>query len=1033
MPTRRLAGALTAALVVTGLLAPAGAPPALAVSLPGQISTFAGTIGEGVATSIAQRPRSMAARGTKVYVGSESNYVIRELDTETGIQRVIAGNGFDERNNPATRGESGSARDASLGYIEALAVDAAGNVYAADSANFYVRKITPQGTISIVAGNGTQGMSGDGGPARKASLSYMSGLAVDPAGNLYISDTYNYRIRRVDPAGVITTVVGNGTNDKSVGVGDGRRATEVPVVPRGLAVDQAGRLHFGDVLNGRVRALLADGTLATVAGGGTNRLPSVGGIPAPSANLHPIDLAFAPDGSLYVADVYFASRIDLAAQTVARVAGTGAPQYYQFHTGERTIEPGQLAVNTAMNAPQHLTVTANGDLYIGEMFEGRVFRVSAGGVITHVAGTGYFHLAGDGGPASAAMFSQARDMLVDPAGGIIIADEYNQRVRRIDPSGRITTIAGSGDTYGGFGGDGGPATSARLSSPSGVALDVFGNLYIADELNHRIRKVDPLGTITTFAEIPWFEGKYTQTGGIAVDLLGNVYLSQVWPRRILKFNLLGQVTTLTGSNEYDVSSTVTYPQGLALSLDGFLYVADTYGSRVQKVNVLTGATTSVAPGLWTMPTDVTVDLAGNVYVADGPLVRRVEPTGRVVTVAGTGVRGSTGDGGPATSARISSTAVAMRGSDLLIMDAGAGEVIRRVAGVDGLLTDLVRATGWNVLGMLGTGLTGDRKALVAAGGLRDAISVAAGALHTLVARRDGTVWASGWNAVGTLGTGTSIDSASFVPIPGMTGVKSVAAGWYHSLAVKADGTVWAWGWSPFGQLGDGTTTTRLSPVQVPGLTNVVAVSAGLHHSVALKADGTVWTWGWNAVGQLGLGHTADRHTPTQVPGLAGVRSISAGGAHSLAATTGGTLLTWGWNANGQLGNGTTADRWAPQAVTSVPGAVQVAGGLLHSAVVGASGGVWTFGWNGLGQLGDGTTADRHQPKQVHNLPGIQAVAAGAGHTVALTGTQGVRAWGWNDVGQLGDGSTTSRLSPTIVAGLEGVLSISAGYAHTAAG
>lgn len=1036
---RRTAGALTVLLMAAGLLASVsavGIPSAAAAPLPGHISTFAGSIGEGVATRIAQRPRSMAARGTKVYVGSESLYVIRELDTETGVQRVIAGNGHDDRNNPATRGAGGSARDASLGYIEALAVDAAGNVYAADSASFYVRKITPQGTISIVAGNGTKGASGDGGPARNASLNYMSGLAVDPAGNLYISDSDNRRIRKVDTSGVITTVAGNGASDKSAGPGDGRPATDVAVGPRGLAVDTTGRLYFGDTLNERVRAILPDGTLATVAGGGAG-FPSVTGIPASSARLVPLDLAFAPDGSLYFGDVYFAGRIDLANQTVARVAGTGSPHFSSFDTGQRTIAPGQLAVNTSMNAPQRLTVAGNGDLYIGDMFEHRVFRVDAKGVISVAAGTGYFHLGGDGGPATSAMFSQARDLLVDPAGGIVIADEHNQRIRRIDPSGKITTIAGSGDTYGGFGGDGGPATSARLAYPSGVALDAAGHLYIADESNHRIRRVDPAGTITTFAEIPYVAGKYTQTGGIAVDGAGNVFMSQVWPRRILKFNPLGQVTTLAGSDQYDSTFTAPhYPQGLALSPDGFLYVADSYGGRVLKIDTTTGATTFPAEGAWAMPTDVALDATGNLYVADGPRVRRVDRSGRLVTVAGTGVRGSSGDGGAATNARISSTALTVSGSDLLIMDNWAGEVLRRVSGVDALVTDAVRTTGWNGHGMLGTGTTSDRTIPTAAPGMRDTVGVSAGLVHTLAVRRDGTLWATGWNALGTLGIGTTNDSPTFVPVPGMTGVKAAAAGAYHSLAVKSDGTVWAWGWNPYGQLGDGTTTTRLSPVRVPGLTGVVAVAVGIYHSVAVKADGTVWTWGSNGVGQLGLGHTVDQRRPAMVPGLGSVRSVAAGAHHTLAATSGGNLITWGWNATGQLGDGTTVDSYSPRELggsTGVKGATQVAAGMLHSVVLGEAGKVWTFGWNGWGQLGDGTTTDRHRPNQVANLAPAQAVTAGAYHTMAMTRTQQVQAWGWNGLGQFGDGTTTSRSSPVTVPGLDGVLSISGGYAHTAFG
>lgn len=1036
---RHPAGALAVVIVVAGLLAPVsgfGVPPAPAAPLPGQISTFAGTIGEGVATSIAQRPRSMAARGSKVYVGSESMYVIRELDTETGVQRVIAGNGHDDRNNPATRGASGSARDASLGYIEALAVDTAGNIYAADSATFYVRKITPQGTISIVAGNGTKGGSGDGGPARNATLSYMSGLAVDGAGNLYISDSDNHRIRKVASSGVITTIAGNGSADTSAGPGDGLPATDVAISPRGVAVDPTGRLYFGDMLHGRVRAIAADGTLATVAGGGGG-FPGVAGIPASSAKLMPLDIAFAPDGSLYVADVYFAGRIDLARQTVARVAGTGSPHFSAFDTGQRTIAPGQLAVNTSMNAPQRLTVAASGDLYIGDMFEGRVFRVDAEGVITIAAGTGYFQLAGDGGSAASAMFSQARDLLVDRAGGIVIADEYNQRIRRIEPSGKITTIAGSGDTYGGFGGDGGPATSARLAYPSGVALDAAGHLYIADENNHRIRRVDPSGTITTFAQIPYVAGKYTQTGGIAVDAAGNVYLSQVWPRRILKFNPLGLVTTLAGSDQYDSTSTAPhYPQGLALSPDGLLYVADSYGGRVLKIDTATGATTFPGEGAWTMPTDVAVDATGNLYVADGPRVRRLETTGRLVTVAGTGVRGSTGDGGPATGTRVSSTALAVFGSDLLIMDDWAGEVIRRVSGVDALATDAVRGTGWNGHGTLGTGTTSDRTTPVAASGLRDAVAVSAGLVHTLAVRRDGTLWATGWNALGTLGTGTTKDSVTFAPVPGMTGVKGAAAGAYHSLAVKSDGTVWAWGWNPFGQLGDGTTTTRLSPTQVPGLTGVVAVSVGIYHSVAVTADGTVWTWGSNGVGQLGLGHTVDQHRPVRVPGLSNVRSVAAGAHHTLAATNGGNLFTWGWNATGQLGTGTTIDQYSPREIGTamgIRGAAQVAAGMLHSVVVGEAGKVWTFGWNGWGQLGDGTTADRHRPSQVGNLVPAHAVTAGAYHTMVVTRTQEILAWGWNGLGQFGDGTMTSRSSPITVPRLEGVLSISGGYAHTAFG
>ena len=271
------------------------------------------------------------------------------------------------------------------------------------------------GTISTVAGTGERGFSGDGGPAVDAQLHYPAGVAVDADGNLFFSEYFNNRIRRVDSSGTISTVAGTGEEGFS---GDGGPAVDAQLhYPAGVTVDADGNLYIADFANLRIRKVDPSGTITTL------------------------------------------------------VALSGAP------TG--------------------MSMDAAGNLFYANSTYSRIRRVEPSGTITTIAGIGRWGFSGDGGPAVQAALAAPSDVAVNAAGNLFIADENNHRIRRVDSSGIITTIAGTGER--GFSGDGGPAVQAQLNSPGGVAVDEDGNLYIADTENNRIRKIDPSGTITTIA------------------------------------------------------------------------------------------------------------------------------------------------------------------------------------------------------------------------------------------------------------------------------------------------------------------------------------------------------------------------------------------------------------------------------------------------------------------------------------------------------------------------------------------------------
>ena len=337
--------------------------------------------------------------------------------------------------------------------------------------------------IETIAGTGTQGFSGDGGPATSAAISRPARVTLDAVGNLYIADSQNNRIRMVNPSGNISTIAGI-AGPGGFG-GDGGPATAARLrFPQAVAVDGAGylygNLYIADQTNHRIRRIDASGNISTIAGTGMSDFGGDGG-PASEAMLDfPLDVALDSAGNLYIVgnQSHRIRRVDPSGN-ISTVAGTGTAGF----GGD-----GGPATEAMLNAPFSVALDSDGNLYIADFDNHRIRRVDASGNISTIAGAGTAGFSGDGGPASGAMLDGPTGVALDSAGNLYIADGNNHRIRKVDATtGIILTIAGTGTS--GFGGDGGPASGAMLNGPTGVAVDRAGNLYIADRDNHRIRRI----------------------------------------------------------------------------------------------------------------------------------------------------------------------------------------------------------------------------------------------------------------------------------------------------------------------------------------------------------------------------------------------------------------------------------------------------------------------------------------------------------------------------------------------------------------
>ncbi len=631
-----------------------------------------------------------------LYVGDFNNHRIRKINAADGMISTVAGTGTAGYN-----GDDRPATEASLASPINVAFDKDGNLIIADNGNNRIRKVNASdGKISTIVGIGSSGFSGDGGPANQARVSSPAGVIFDAAGNLYIADRGNSRVRKVEAGtNVISTIAGVGLSGFN---GDGLAALASRLnVPNTIAIDQAGNVYIGDRENLRVRRIVyaaaMDNILPTIAinqpiptpeNPAQNGFGALSGIASDNVGVFLVRWSNDRGGSGVAAGTtsWSVSNIPLqngpnnltvtawdangnAASVTARINFNPSQIIVTFAGNGLTGDSGDGggAIGARLFAPTGVAADAMGNLYIADSENHRIRKVTPAGLIMPFAGSGMLGSSGDGGPALSATMNRPQSVAVDSSGNVYITDTGNNRIRKVGANGVITTVVGNGQD--GFSGDGGQATEASLNLPFQVTVDSAGNLYIADGFNRRVRKVTAsTGVITTIAGDgrignagnggPATQAQFLIPYGVAVDNSGVVFILDAFDNRVRRVGTDGMISNYVGTGDFGYSgdggpateAEIDPLSYIALDASGNLFIADRFNHAIRKVTAATGIiTTVVGNGLngfsgdgaspqaarITSPTDVTFDRSGNMYIADtgNQRVRKVFAVSSLKSVA----------------------------------------------------------------------------------------------------------------------------------------------------------------------------------------------------------------------------------------------------------------------------------------------------------------------------------------------------------------------------------------------------------------
>ena len=622
-------------------------------------TTLAGSTGiSGAIDGSASGPRFNFPYGVaadsagNVYVADSNNQTIRKI-TPAGVVTTFAGTAG---SIGSTDGTSSAARfNQPLG----VAVDAAGNVYVADNGNSTIRKITPAGVVTTLAG--TAGSTGPADGTGGAAQFYgPTGVAVDGAGNVFVADTNSHTIRMVTPAGVVTTLAGlAGSAGSTNGTGSAARFN----TPCGIAVDGSGNLFVADTVNKLIRKIAPGGVVTTFAGVADpmhldQQFNSLFGV------------AVDAGGNLYVTETNN--------HTIRKVSSTGTIMEFAGAPGSYGQVDG-TGVAARFQYPRGIAVDGSGNVYVADTSNQLIRKITSAAVVTTLAGTATRVGATDG-TGSAALFYLPYSAAVDGAGNVYIADYGNHTIRKISSAGVVTTLAGAAGLTGSTDGTG---SAARFNQPLGVTVDPSGNVFVADSANHTVRKITPAGVVTTLAGLAGSAGTADGTGsaarfggptGVAADATGNVFVAD--GNTIRKVTAAGVVTTVAGLGGFSgfadgTGNAARFNGAVGVAVDGAgnIFVAEAVNYTIRKVTSA-GVVTTLAgsPGAYGYIDatgsaarfkdvfGISVDGAGNLYVADpsNQAIRKVTSAG-VVTTLGGGSGGSIGGAdGPATTVQFSS-------------------------------------------------------------------------------------------------------------------------------------------------------------------------------------------------------------------------------------------------------------------------------------------------------------------------------------------------------------------------------------------